>query len=220
MIGYIKGRVLECSEGRVLVGVGDSGGFSQGVGYLISTPQRVEYQSLLPASVAEFFIYTHVREDALDLYGFMSSDEKEVFLTLLLVNGVGPKSALGILSAIQPKLLVEAILGGDQAYLTQIPGIGKKTAERIVLELRDKFKKKVDSGVWKFASHASTLASGVSVGLQQKGSSIYQDARAALVGLGYKENLVSELLDRVLAEFEVPPAKAEELIRSALRQLA
>lgn len=220
MIGYLKGKVLECGDGRILVGIGDSGGFTQGVGYLVSTPQRTEYQGLLSGSVAEFFIYTHVREDALDLYGFATSEEKEVFLTLLLVNGVGPKSALGILSAIQPKLLVEAILQGDQAHLTQIPGIGKKTAERIVLELRDKFKKKVDLGVWKFASHQSILGSGSSSSSQQKGSSIYQDARAALVGLGYKEVLVGELLDRVWSEFETPPSKAEELIRCALRQLA
>ena len=217
MIGYVKGSVLECGEGRVLVGV--EGSSSHAVGYLVSTPQRVEYQNFLPGSRAEFFIYTHVREDALDLYGFATYEEKEVFLTLLQVNGVGPKSALGILSAVQPKLLVDAVLEGDQAYLTQIPGIGKKTAERVVLELRDKFKKKVDAGLWKSASSPLAVSAPPST-RTQRGSSVYQDARAALVSLGYKENLVSELLDRVWSEFEVPPSKVEELIRSALRQLA
>ena len=219
MIGYLKGAVLECGEGRVLVGVGMQGHSTHGVGYLVSTPQRVEYQNFLPGSLAEFFIYTHVREDALDLYGFATSEEKEVFLTLLLVNGVGPKSALGILSATQPRLLVEAVLEGDQAYLTQIPGIGKKTAERVVLELRDKFKKKVDSGLWKFVSQHTVEASSTPSRIQ-RGSSVYQDARAALVSLGYKENVVSELLDRVWSEFDAPPAQVEDLIRSALRQLA
>src|SRR4051812_48617089 len=136
MIGYLYGEILENSEGKILIGVGDKAN-SGLVGYSVSVPQNSDYSSLTPGQKIAFHIYSHVREDAFDLYGFFSRLEKSLFLILLNVNGIGPKSGLGILSAAEPSRLIGAILEDDQAFLTHIPGIGKKTAERMVVELRD-----------------------------------------------------------------------------------
>src|SRR3954466_12919629 len=132
MIGYLRGQVMEYADGRVLLAVGSR---ESAVGYSVTVPQGPSYLSILPESSAELFIYTHVREDALDLYGFRTRAEKDVFLTLLTVNGIGPKLALGVLSGADAGPLVRAILDGDKDCLTRIPGVGKKIAERVVLEL-------------------------------------------------------------------------------------
>src|SRR3954454_8889373 len=134
MIGYLRGEVLEHTEGRMLFLVA-------GVGYAVSVPTRSSYFSFAPGFATDLHIHTHVREDALDLYGFSSRVEKEIFLTLLTVNGVGPKMALGILSRVEPDELIRAVVEGDKDSLTRVPGIGKKTAERVVLELSDKMRK-------------------------------------------------------------------------------
>src|SRR5690606_31081959 len=91
------------------------------------------------------FVYTHVREDAMELYGFSTREEKELFLVLIGVSGIGPKAALKVLSAVPPEELIQAIVHGDRAALTRVPGIGKKTAERVVLELSDSLKKRFGS---------------------------------------------------------------------------
>ena len=198
---------------------------SSDLGYSVTVPSSASYLSLIPGKAVELFIHTHVREDALDLYGFASRMEKEIFLTLLTVNGVGPKMAIGIMSKVNPDELLRAVVEGDKDSLTQIPGIGKKTAERVVLELSDKIRKKMESGDFggmrASSSHAdlplmkgAKLASGISAR-----PTVLQDAKEALVGLGYREQDVSALLQRVLADFETPPAHAEELVKSALRQL-
>lgn len=222
MIGYLRGEILEHSEGRMLVLV--SGG-TAGVGYSVQVPQGPAYLDLLPGKTVELYIHTHVREDALDLYGFASRVEKELFLTLIGVNGIGPKVGLSILSSIEPGSLIQAILEEDKDSLTRIPGIGKKTAERVVLELGDKIRKKMESGA--FAGTIAQPGAGASAALSRKAaavaasgpSRVVEDAKAALVGLGYREQDVASLLNRVLAEFETPPRQAEELVRTALRQL-
>jgi Holliday junction DNA helicase RuvA len=164
-----------------------------------------------------------VREDALDLFGFASKLEKDIFLTLLTVNGIGPKGAMGILSKVDTNTLIGAILDGDKDTLVAIPGVGKKTAERVVLELADPIRKKVEAGLLTVASKTpesrgmssysrpATAGTGV--------QSILGDAKAALIGLGYREHEVTGLLNRIIAEMETPPGKAEDLVRSALRQL-
>src|SRR5690349_8047558 len=116
MIGYLQGEILEHGDGKMLVSVGEAKSFGA-VGYSITVPQGKAYNTYSAGQKIELFVYTHVREEALDLYGFSSKYEKALFLTLLSVNGIGPKSALGILSSGDIDHLVQAILEGDQAFL-------------------------------------------------------------------------------------------------------
>ena len=141
VIGYLNGKFLEIQDGKAVVIPSGSG-----IGYSVSLPFSSRYEELHTGAQAELWVYSHVREDAFDLYGFLSREEKEIFLTLLTVNGIGPKGALGILSKVEIPTLVAAILEGDQETLTEIPGIGKKTAERVVVELRDSLRKKAENG--------------------------------------------------------------------------
>lgn len=215
MIGFIQGKVLDHQDGKVLVGVGDRQGGGV-VGYLVSVPPHSRYEvSCAQGNEVELFVYTHVREDAFDLFGFLVSDEKQLFLTLLNVNGIGPKSALGILGAIQPNDLIEAIVAEDQALLTRIPGIGKKTAERLVVELRDVVKKKLDRGV--FAHINQTKVNAINPRSLEK-RAVYGDAKAALIGLGYREQDIQMLLARLTQETEFH--QTEDLIKLALKQLS
>jgi Holliday junction DNA helicase RuvA len=200
MIGYLKGKVLDVSEGgKAVVAVGD-------VGYLVNVGGSAP---LAAGQAVELHVHTHVREDALDLYGFATRDEKELFLTLLSVNGIGPKGAMNILSSIDAGSLVEAILEGDKDSLTQVPGIGKKTAERLVLELADPLRKKQGT-VKAPAAGATSRASG---------DPVLRDAKEALLGLGYREQDVSACLNRMLRD-GAAPGRAEDLVRTALRELA
>ncbi|MDR3607728.1 MAG: Holliday junction branch migration protein RuvA [Oligoflexia bacterium] len=214
MIGYIRGEVLEHSDGKLVLLL------ESGLGYLLHVPQSAEYGAFGVGQKASFYVHTHVREDALDLYGFETRAEKELFLTLTEVNGIGPKLALGILSKVRPAILVQAILEEDKNSLTEIPGIGKKTAERIVLELGDKVRKKLDSGTLHGipTGGASKKALGESASHR---SPVFNDARSALVGLGYREQDVTTLLNRMLADMpsDRQPKQAEDLVRAALRNL-
>jgi Holliday junction DNA helicase RuvA len=207
---------MEYADGRVLLAVGPS---ESAVGYQVTIPQSSSYLSIQLGNSAELFIYTHVREDALDLFGFRTRSEKDVFLTLLSVQGIGPKLAMGILSGAEAGPLVRAILDGDKDFLTRIPGVGKKTAERVVLELHDPLKKKIDSGQMADPRLERRPATKASASAPAGASSLMRDAREALVGLGYRELEVSALLARVMEETVPPPARAEELIRTALKQL-
>jgi Holliday junction DNA helicase RuvA len=227
MIGYLRGEILENLDGKMIVTVSSSGMGGGAIGYAVQVPQSATYGGLGPRKPIELFVHTHVREEALDLYGFASRFEKEIFLTLLSVNGIGPKGALGILSRVEPESLVQAIVDGDREALTQVPGIGKKTAERVVLELGDQVRKKVESGLWLsrtagLAASGATSAAGAGLpggASRSRPSAIIGDAKAALVNLGYREAEVTVLLNRLLQEAETPPSRAEELVRTALRQL-
>src|ERR1700682_2543173 len=131
MIGLLRGRLIEKRPNQIILDVG-------GVGYLVAVPlSTYAAMSDLHAELT-LLIHTHVREDALVLYGFLSAREKHVFELLLGASGVGPSLSLKILSGMNVEELVPAIRGGDIARLTKIPGVGRKTAERIVLELKDK----------------------------------------------------------------------------------
>jgi Holliday junction DNA helicase RuvA len=225
MIGYLQGEILDLSDGKALVGVGSrqspqSAGM---VGYSVSIPQSAANGGLLIGQTIELFIHTHVREDAFDLYGFTSRFEKELFLTLLSVNGIGPKSALGILSGVEPESLIQAIIEGDRAFLTKAPGIGKKTAERVVVELQDTVRKKAESGTLRSSSNTQKPSlipqSSASTGLLSD-SDLVRDAKAALMSLGYRESEVQHLIRKAMDQDSIRPQKVEDLIKSALRQLA
>src|ERR1700758_761163 len=164
MIGQLRGRLADKRPNQVLVDVG-------GVGYLVQVPLST-FASLgeLHTEVT-LLIHTHVREDALSLYGFLSSREKHFFEMLLSASGVGPSLALKILSGMSVEELVPAIRGNDLARLTKIPGVGRKTAERIVVELKDK----LDAVVVEAERPAPASPAGVQA-----------DVVSALVNLGYE----------------------------------
>jgi Holliday junction DNA helicase RuvA len=220
MIGYIRGQVMEYGDGKVLVCVGPTDGLGA-LGYTVTVPQSPSYLSLQIGKQAELHVYTHVREDVLDLYGFRSRAEKDLFLVLLSVTGIGPKLALGMLSGAEAEPLVQAILEGDKDFLTRIPGVGRKTAERVILELADAIRKKIESGVMADPRHKPRPArAGAREAAPAGASAIVRDARDALVGLGYREMEVTALLNRMMDELEPVPQRAEELVRTALKQLS
>jgi Holliday junction DNA helicase RuvA len=165
-----------------------------------------------------------VREDALDLYGFLAREEKEIFLTLLTVNGIGPKGALGILSKVEIPTLVRAILENDQASLTEIPGIGKKTAERVVVELKDSLRKKAENGMLPAEWLVAAAEVGAGASMKATGSAIFatlafKEAKDALVGLGYRDQEVVQALKRVQDTAPKASARTEEVVKQALKEL-
>ncbi len=224
MIGYVAGQILEHAEGRMLVVVGAP---ESGVGYSVHVPHSPDYGRFLPGGRVVLYVHTHVREDQLDLFGFASSEEKELFLTLLSVNGVGPKGALGILSGAEASQLLAAVMEGDTAFLQRLPGVGKKTAERLVLELGDVFRKKLAAGLLgglkPSAPPAGASGRALSAAVQQVAAASNErrelvEARQALMGLGFREPEVTPVLRELLEKAGAAP-QVEKLIVAALQRL-
>lgn len=199
MIGQIHGLIIEKQPPQLLIDV-------QGVGYEIDAPMSTFYQ--LPDVGQTIRLYTHliIREDAHHLYGFYSRDERHLFRTLLKVNGVGPRLALTILSSTAPEEFVRCVLNNDTATLVSLPGVGKKTAERLVIEMRDKL------ADWSGIQGNLSQTSGRTLSARHP---ILQDAIAALVALGYKQPEAT----RVVTKIDNGAANSEELIRLALREM-
>ncbi|WP_426416548.1 Holliday junction branch migration protein RuvA [Aestuariirhabdus sp. LZHN29] len=198
MIGRLRGTLLEKQPPNLLIEAG-------GVGYEVDAPMSVFYR--LPELGQEVTLYTHfvVREDAQLLYGFADRKERELFRTLIRVNGVGPKLALTILSGIEASAFVRCVHSNDSASLVKLPGVGKKTAERLIVEMRDKL-----DGLGASFAELPTLAAAVdSVPVQDQVS----DAVSALVALGYKPAEASRAVSRV----EEAGLSSEELIRRSLK---
>lgn len=222
VIGYLNGKFLEVVDGRAVVIPSGAG-----IGYSVALPSGARYESLHSGADAELWIHSHVREDAFDLYGFLSREEKEIFLTLLTVNGIGPKGAIGILSKVEIPTLVAAILESDQEALTEIPGIGKKTAERVVVELRDSLRKKAENGTlpadWLRA--ASVVGAAASAGTMKASGAAafatlaFKEAKDALVGLGYREAEVVQVLRKVQDSKSLESGRTEEVVKQALKEL-
>lgn len=173
-----------------------------GVGYKVAIPLSTFYRLGEPGTEVELEIYTQVREDVLSLFGFLTAQEQALFERLIAVSGVGPKLAVGILSGIETVDLVEALRAGDVPRLTRIPGVGKKTAERLVLELKDK--------VQGLAPDALSPAAS--------GAEPHEDLLSALVHLGYSRPEAERGLERALKGGA--PERFEDLLRLTLRQLA
>ena len=195
MIGQLRGRLADKRPSQVLVDVG-------GVGYLVAVPLST-YAALgeLHTEVT-LLIHTHVREDALALYGFLTSREKHLFELLISASGVGPSLALKILSGMSAEELVPAIRGNDLARLTKIPGVGKKTAERMVVELKDKLE---------------TVAIAEEKVVTASPAGVEADVVSALVNLGYDgrtaESAVAE------GKREAGTANFEKLLKASLQSL-
>lgn len=158
MIGSIRGKIILRTDKSLILETG-------GVGYKISVSPDTLIKTLNEIGEVFFFIHTHVREEALDLYGFLEQEELEFFGMLINVSGIGPKGALSILGIASIQTLKKAISTGDTAYLTKISGIGKKTAEKIIIELRDKMTKDEDGGSLK--EELDTLEALKSLGYSQ-----------------------------------------------------
>ena len=194
MIAHLRGRLLSKTPGQAIVECG-------GVGYDVSI--SVPTFSALPAEGAEvsLFINTQVREDAIALFGFLQRDEKRLFERLITVSGIGPKLGITVLSGLPAASLVASIRGGDHAQLTRIPGIGKKTAERVVLELKDKLD---DLG-------GDTPATGNSF----HAGPIADDVLSALTNLGYRREAAQKAIEAAIAKHE----STELTIRNDFDQL-
>ena len=196
MIAQLRGRILEKQPNRIVVDV-------NGVGYDVSVPLSTFYGLGDTGSDIALRIHTHVREDALALYGFGTRLEQELFERLISVSGIGPKVALAVLSGIEPPELVKAIERADLARLTAIPGVGKKTSERLVLELKDRLPK-------------TTISE--EPGRQGTAPALRDDVLSALMNLGYHRPLAEKAVDRAVAA--APGADFERTLRQALRELA
>ena len=197
MIGLLRGRILAKQPPQLLLDV-------HGVGYEVDAPMTTFYQ--LPVVGEEVTLYTHlvVREDAHTLYGFSQSADRDLFRHLLKVNGVGARLALTILSGMEPAQFVQCVRAGDIDALVRLPGIGKKTAERLVMELRDRLDQEPA------AVPVQSVDPAVAVPINP-----VEDAVSALVGLGYKPQEAS----RMVRSIETSDLSSEEIIRQALQSV-
>lgn len=186
MIASLRGTLLSKRPDGLIIEV-------HGVGYSVLTPLTT--LSSLPDEGREVFLftYTHVREDILQLYGFSTEDEKRIFLTLIGISGIGPRIGLSILSTIRPEQFRAAVQTEDVDLLCRVPGLGKKTAHRIILELREKLP-----------------------AMQEKRDVLYEDTLSALVNLGYKKNVAQNALEKAYAKGQ---GDIESLIVEALKYL-
>jgi holliday junction DNA helicase RuvA len=193
VIAHLAGTLLEKHVQRLVVDVG-------GVGYDVQVPLSTFYAVGEPGARVTLRVHTHVREDALQLFGFVTALELTLFQRLIAVSGIGPKVALAVLSGIEPADLIRAVRGSDIARLTRIPGVGKKTSERIVVELRDRLPKMEEPP----ASDAAAEAGDVRDSLL-----------SALVNLGYQRASVEKTVDSVLRKVET--REFEPLLREVLK---
>ncbi|HEX2548395.1 MAG TPA: Holliday junction branch migration protein RuvA, partial [Gammaproteobacteria bacterium] len=181
MIGQIRGIILEKQPPQLLIDV-------QGVGYEIDAPMSTFYR--LPDIGHEIILHTHfvVREDAHHLYGFFDREERALFRTLLKVNGVGPRLGLTILSSVPPEEFIRSVLHHDIDSLVRLPGIGKKTAERLIIEMKDKLSD------WHTTSQESNIRPSSS---HEPRHAIVQDSIAALISLGFKRDEATRAVNKI-----------------------
>ena len=196
MIYQISGNLIAKHKDFVVIEV-------SGIGFKITSTTNTINTIKLEQKIL-LHTYLHVREDALDLYGFHSTLEREVFLLLIGISGIGPKLAITILSGILPDELKDKIISGDIASLTSIPGVGSKTAKRIIVELKDKFTK-IEKG---------------SLGFSDKlNSKLYDDALNALLSLGYSSQQSKQVLDHIANGKDDNKQNIETIIKTALKRL-
>jgi holliday junction DNA helicase RuvA len=199
MIAHLRGKLLSKRASHIVVEAG-------GVGYGVSIPVSTFYELGDVGAETVLHIYTHIREDMLALYGFRTEQEKTVFEKLISVSGVGPKLAVTILSGLELRDLIAAIQRGNLERLVHIPGVGKKTAERLVLELKDKFAGIAAEGAAEPQPAAPEL------------STVDDNVLSALTNLGYARPIAEKALAE--AKRELPDGDLERLLRGSLRVLA
>jgi len=201
MIAFLSGKLLEKHANTVIVRVG-------GVGYEVTIPLSTFYELGEPGSDVELRIYTHVREDAIQLFGFKTLRERDLYLKLISVQGIGAKSGVTMLSGMSADEIVAAIRSNDLGRLTAIPGVGRKTAERLVIELRDKV------GELAVAAGAAAAISADEL----PADAVFDDALSALVNLGYQKSAAERALKKVVQDGTEMPV--QKLLRRSLQVLA
>ena len=204
MIGRLSGLIVTSRPDEVVIDVG-------GVGYRVLIPLSTFYRLADAAGTVSLHVHTHVREEAIQLFGFWTDEERTAFQRLITVSGIGPKIALAVLSGIGVADMERAVREGDRGVLERIPGIGRKTAERVLLELRDRLTAPRGRGTKRQSATAPTAFGGATPGPDA-------DAVSALVHLGYSDNAAFDAI--VAARRELgSDAPIEALLRSALRAL-
>ncbi len=200
MIASLSGILRFKSPGHITVEV-------NGVGYRVFIPLSTFYELAEEGSPIALNVFTAVREDAIHLYGFRTAEEKQLFELLLSVNGIGPKLAINLLSGISPADFIRAVFTEDRQTLTKIPGVGKKMAERMILELRDRVIKLAPQEAREEAAAQSPL------------DAVREDALSALVNLGYRKSAAKAVLDRMLDSVQDGVA-LEDVLKRALKELS
>lgn len=210
MIALITGRLVEKEPNQIIVDV-------SGVGYELTIPLSTWYEIGDPGSEVTLRVQTHVREDALQLFGFRTEREKRLFLSLTSVTGIGPKLAITVLSGMGADDLARSIHGGDLGRLVKIPGVGRKTAERMVVELKEKMQPLLG------AAPAAEAAPGGGVSVSGDpggggGQDLREDAVSALLNLGYAKQLAEKAVEKALEQ--LPEGQFAAILRLSLRNLA
>jgi Holliday junction DNA helicase RuvA len=205
MIAHLSGTLLAKHATSVVVEVG-------GVGYEVTIPVTTFYDLDEPGSPVRLRVYTHVREDALQLFGFRTERERELFRLLISVSGIGPKSAVAMLSGMSADEIVTAIRTNNYARLTSIPGVGRKTAERLVIELRDKMVALSSPAL------EQEIATGAAAGAAQTEDALREDTLAALLQLGFPRPAAEKVITHAMSEGG--ELSVEVLLRRSLRQLS
>ncbi len=204
MIAYLSGKLLEKQATAVIVDVG-------GVGYEVTIPLSTFYELGEVGADVELRIFTLVREDALQLFGFRTLRERELYLKLISVQGIGAKSGISMLSGMSADEIVTAIRTDNLARLTSIPGVGKKTAERMVIELRDKL------GEFTAQSTEERIAAGGKA-VELPADAVFDDALSALINLGYQRNAAEKALNQAIKDGT--EVSVQKLLRKSLQLLA
>ena len=197
MIGFLRGRIADKQPNKLIVDV-------QGVGYEVHVPLSTFYDVGDEGADVSLRIYTHVRDDALQLFGFLTDLERQLFERLIGVSGIGPKLAVAVLSGMDPRELLTAVQRGDVARLTGIPGVGKKTAERIVLELKDRLAQ-------------MTVAAAPGGAADDGADHVRGDLLSALQNLGYHRPQAEKAIDATLQS--MADQSFEQALKAALREL-
>jgi len=205
MIAHLNGTLLSKQATSVIVDVG-------GVGYEVTIPLSTFYDLEDAGSVVQLRIYTHVREDTLQLFGFKTIRERELFLKIISVSGIGPKLGITLLSGMSADDLIASIRSNDLARLTLIPGVGRKTAERLVIELREKVTALTS------AQLEEELSAKAAVSGEQSQDSVRSDSLSALLNLGYQRSSAEKAIDNAIAEGG--DVTVESVLRRVLRKLA
>lgn len=205
MIAHLSGTLIFKQATSVILDVA-------GVGYEVTIPVSTFYDMEEAGANVALRIYTHVREDALQLFGFRTARERELFLQLISVTGIGPKAAITMLSGMNADEIINSIRSNNLARLTSIPGVGKKTAERLVIELRDKINNLSSPAL------DETIATGASGDAPPSGDTLRDDALSALVNLGYQRAAAEKAVSTAMSEGG--DLSVELLLRRSLRSLS
>ncbi len=218
-IGYLKGKVLNWDNGALLLLI-PAAIENVGTGYQVTTPKSGSYQFLKGHDSVELFVHTSVRENCIELFGFLTLAEKDIFLLLLQVKGIGPKTAIGILSKCSPQQIGHAVFHQSETYFQKIGGMSKKTAHQILLDLKEVIKSKPHLIAENSAPPSPLFSENWdSLPTNHLSLNLLEDAKLALTGLGYKEREATLMINDALKKNQFPETTGvADLVRSILQR--